>query len=416
MKRILTVSLCILVFGACSTPARLQKLDRNGVRTRISLPPDTPLREVEKPLFRAEGSSVIDSDGKELLIMNAVMGDDGEMVATDEIDAAVKIETFRNVAERGGLVDIKFKVTAPEALADSKWQLQFTPRLLIEQDTVFLDKVYLTGELFRRMQQRDYEKYRKYLNSLRYDPDAFLDEREYRIFLFRERNSRSEWQEVAREHYTDKFLRDINERRIARKDQVYAKLVRHPILMDGLKLDSVIVSGNGDVEYEYVQTLKLDYSVKKFNLILSGRLCSVDDYEADLPDCGPLTYYVSSLSSLSEEMPEKSDDKVYSKALELLRCREYRRALPLLVPYADFNTALAYMALNYNEKAFEILDLLNSVPKVEYLKAVLYCRMHQDLKALECYDKACAADASYVFRGNLDPEIRNMKDKYKLKR
>ncbi|MCQ2174328.1 MAG: hypothetical protein MJY61_04255 [Bacteroidales bacterium] len=416
MKRILTVSLCIAALCSCSSSARLEQLDRNGVRAQVTLPPDTPLRDVEKPVYKAKGASVLDTDGREVLIMNAVMGDDGQMVATDEINAAVKIETFRNVAERGGLVDIKFKISAPAALADSRWQIQFTPELLMENDTVYLDKVFLTGEQYRRMQRKEYEKYRRYLNSLKYGPDDFLNEREYRIFLFRERGAESGWRDAAREHYTDRFLRGINERRIARKDEMFSRLVRHPILSEGLRLDTVTVAGNGDVEYEYVQSLRLDYSVRKFNLLLKGRLRGVDDFETELPDCGPLTYYVSSLSTLTEEMPEHCEDSLYLRALELLRRREYRQALPILVPYADFNAALAYAALNYNDKALEILELLDNVPKVEYLKALSYCRTHQDIKALKCYDNACAADASYVFRGNLDPEIRKLKNRYNLTR
>ena len=59
MKRILTVSLCIAALCSCSSSARLEQLDRNGVRAQVTLPPDTPLRDVEKPVYKAKGASVI---------------------------------------------------------------------------------------------------------------------------------------------------------------------------------------------------------------------------------------------------------------------------------------------------------------------------------------------------------------------
>ena len=48
------------------------------------------------------------------IIMNAVRDEDGNMVATDVIEAASVTARFRNVAERGGKVNIEFAVTVPQ--------------------------------------------------------------------------------------------------------------------------------------------------------------------------------------------------------------------------------------------------------------------------------------------------------------
>lgn len=381
----------------------------------MSLPADSPISEIEKPTLRLEGQSVLDPFGKEVLVMNAIMGEDGEMVATEELAAAVKIETFRNVAERGGTVDIKFNVTAPPELLDSDFQLQFTPELLIGTDTMCLDRVFVTGKRFREAQNRGYDRYEKYLSTLKTDPDAFLDEREMNIFLERRGPLSDRMHSIVREHYTDKLGREINGRRIARKDEVLGRCVRRPFEAERLRLDTVIVSAGGAVCYEYLQTLKLDYSVRKFDLLLEGRMLDTGSSELDLPLCGPLTYYVSSMSALAEDPPERAEDKKYCAALEALKRREYRAAVPVLAAYADYNAALCYAALNYNGKALEILESLEKVPKVEYLKALLYSRTGRDISALEAYDNACRQDVSFVHRGNLDPEIRELKNKYKLK-
>ena len=71
----------------------------------------------------------------------------------------------------------------------------------------------------------------------------------------------------------------------------------------------------------------------------------------------------------------------------------------------DFNTAVAYIGTDRNANAMRILEKLEKTDKVNYLLAVLYSRQGDFEKAVECYVKSCRQNPSYVFRGNLDPEI-----------
>lgn len=416
MKWILAVTaVCVLTAG-CSASARLGKLDREGTSASLTLPQETPISEIDRPMLHLSGPAVLDPDGREVFVMNAVLGEDGEMVATEEIEAAVKIETFRNVAERGGAVDIRFNVTVPQTLLDSRCQLQFTPILLIGKDSVELDRIFVTGDRFRKTQKKGYERYEKYLNTLNFDPDAYLDERAMRIYLERRGRVTEAMNAIVREHYTDKFLRNINDRRMARRTEMYSNMVKLPVVSEGIRLDTVIAPGSGEVRYEYFQTLSLDYTVRKFELVLESSILDIGGKTCAISPRGPLTYYVSSLSTLAEDYPERSGDSRYREALEALKRREYREAITVLANYADYNAALALAALNYNKKALEILEGMESAPKVEYLKALLYCRTMRDLQALKAYDKACAGDSGFIFRGNLDPEIRKLKNRYNLKR
>ena len=124
------------------------------------------------------------SDGP--LIMKAIKDTEtGEMVATDVIQASKVVARFRNVAERAGYVSICFDVTVPQAMASSKWQLKIFPFMKIQQDSVGLEPVYITGELYRRQQLRGYERYRQFLSSIITDPDDFLRIGQLEIFLQR---------------------------------------------------------------------------------------------------------------------------------------------------------------------------------------------------------------------------------------
>jgi hypothetical protein len=92
----------------------------------------------------------------EVLIMKAVKDEEGEMVATDVISAAMVTARFRNVAERHGKVDLRFRIIVPATMRDSKWQLRFFPDLYMLGDTVSLDPVIITGLDYRRAQLRGY--------------------------------------------------------------------------------------------------------------------------------------------------------------------------------------------------------------------------------------------------------------------
>ena len=93
------------------------------------------------------------------------------------------------------------------------------------------------------------------------------------------------------------------------------------------------------------------------------------------------------------------------RGVRLLRDMMYDDAIKILAPYQDFNSALAYMAVERNASAMLILQNLPRDAKVNYLLAILHSRNGDVQKAVECYLQACRQDPSFVHRGNLDPEI-----------
>ncbi len=107
-------------------------------------------------------------------------------------------------------------------------------------------------------------------------------------------------------------------------------------------------------------------------------------------------------------------DTTYMRGVRLLQEREYEKALTCLRDYRDYNTAIAYVSLDYNASAMAILQELPRTPQVSYMLALLYARAGDDGKAVENYLRACRDDRSYVFRGNLDPEIYVLIQRYGL--
>ena len=107
-------------------------------------------------------------------------------------------------------------------------------------------------------------------------------------------------------------------------------------------------------------------------------------------------------------------DTVYSAGVQAIKDRDYSKAVRLLGSYRDINSALAFLAMDYNASAMNILEELPVSGKRDYLLAVVHSRNGNEKKAVEYFLSAVNQERSLRFRGNLDPEISRLIDKYKI--
>ena len=645
MKRIYTIFLAVALLAlvaSCASQHKMKALQSGAYRPSLTLAQEQDYIPDIRTDMKAQRDTFIVKDGdRELIIMKAIKDEDGEMVAHDVLDAAVVTARFRNVAERNGRVDIEFQVIVPQSMQDSKWQLRFRPQMYIMLDTLDLDPVIITGSDYRKAQLRGYQQYEKFLSTIVTNPDEFVNW--WALELFIERNmpqlyafkSDSTYvsdeqfasaygvtEKEAIEHYTDKLARKANSWRMSRREKMYRKYVKVPIVREGLRLDTVIQAFNGDIIYRYVQPIQTRPKLRKVDVVLSGDIYESDRKIYDIPMSEPLTFYISSLSAfvdnrekyltkvierrveentacyiefasgsfaVDERMGnnpeeigrikdnlitlihnEKFDldsivvtssaspegavrfnetlskkrsegisayfgkwmtayqdslerergfavdeegniiiekraeipmigrssgenwqmldrliekdtvltaeqkeayrnlssqpdidlrerkmqklpyyrylreklyprlrtvrfdfhlhrkgmvkdtvhttvlDTVYMNGVQAIRDRDYERALTLLRPYEDYNTAIAYLCMDYNASALQILEKLEKTAQVNYMLAVLYSRRGEEQKAVECYIRSCSQDPTYVHRGNLDPEISVLIRRYGL--
>lgn len=105
-------------------------------------------------------------------------------------------------------------------------------------------------------------------------------------------------------------------------------------------------------------------------------------------------------------------DEVYAEGLTALKDRDYEKAIVLLRPYEDLNTAVAYLSMDYNASARAILEKLPESAKRDYMMALIYAREGQDQKAVQAYINSVEKDPSLKFRANLDPEMSQLIKKY----
>ena len=641
MKRFILVGALFAALWGCASQRKAALLRDHRAVAQLSLTAETDVPELHVGAARRDTLTVTGADGREVLIMRAVKDEDGEMVATDVIDAAVVTARFRHVAERHGKVDISFDVTVPREMQDSRWQLRFNPMMYLLGDTLALDRIVITGADYRKAQLRGYQQYQRFLDSIITDTTRFVNTHQLEVFLrrnlpeiYRFRNDTSivsdeafasAWGVTEREavdHYTWWYMVRRNRWKIENKDKMFRKYVKVPIRTEGLRLDTVLTNADNDLVYRYVQTIATRPHLRKVEVSLSGDIFEQDKCIYRVPQSDPLSFYISSLSTLAddrekyltrilerkveantacyidfrqgsdaveeglsdnareigrirsnlasllenrtfdldsivvmascspegswaynerlslrrsasvsayfsrymqqhrdslqresgrvydlagyqEERPDirfisRSDpenwamlerlvekdslltagqkegfrgrmaiadpdaregrlqqepyyrylreklyprlrtvrfffhlhrkgmvkdtlhttviDSVYMAGVQAIKDRDYKTAVSLLRPYADYNTAVAYCALDYNASAMAVLQALEPTDKVEYLLAILYSRAGDDRNAVQCYLNACTKNRAMVNRGNLDPEISELIARYGLHR
>lgn len=627
---VLLASALVLACVGCAQSRKLSEIRDRELGVDLQLPAkntppklDSTRRAPVHDTIRITGL-----DGREVLLMRAIRDDEtGDMVATEELDAAYVVARFRNVAERHGKIDLEFQVIVPRELHDSHWQLRFHPEMYVLGDSLRLDDVVITGTEYRRAQLQGLRQYERYAGRIVSDSMEFVDRRSLRIFLAR--NTKDSERE-AEYHYTDHFAKYLNGVRISRKPEMWRKYVKAPIVTEGVRLDTVMQDIKGKCFiYNYVQTINTRPKLRKVDVVLSGAIFESDRRLYTIPVSEPLSFYVSSLNAFadgteryktqvvhravsanasaeiafragrseieeslsdnsreigfiksklrllanndefdidsiiitsfaspegsaasnvsltyrraksasdyfsnflsrirdsirreegffvsvgddfSEGMMRRADaapepirflsrsggenwsalealvladtvltesekneylllarnpdpdareravrqlgfqsrlygemypklrsvrfdfhlhrkgmvkdtvhtnvlDTVYMDGVQAIRDHDYERALELLSPYQDFNTAVAYLAMDRNRSALSILKDCPKDAKVNYMLALVYQRLGEERDAVECFVRSCEQDPSYVYRGNLDPEISELIRKYNI--
>lgn len=367
LKYLLFAAVALAVVSSCATRRKLMNLVNASDSTatvQLALAKEADyLPEMKNNLSASRDTlTVKDDDGREFLLMKAVKDEEtGEMVATEVIEAAKVTARFRNVAERHGKVDLAFQIMVPPSMMDTKWQLRFYPDMFVMGDSLRLEPVIITGGGYRKAQLRGYELYDKFLAKIVKDTTVFIDIEQLEIFLQRnipqlyafksdtsyvdESRFNSVYgvsQRQAVEHYTNKVARRINERRKSKREAMYAKYVKVPIVTEGIRLDSVVVNTDGDFVYYYVQTINTRPKLRKVDVKLSGEIFESDKRIYTIPVTEPLTFYISSISAFVD-----NTEKYLTKVIE-------RRATANTECRIDFEAGKSEIKMDYADNAYEI--------------------------------------------------------------
>lgn len=361
MKKGISALALAAVLAGCAAHSKIERLSRSHVSAGLSVAEDNYVPELDMSELYRDTITVIDPEGKEEIIMRAVKDEDGEMVATDVISAAKVTARFRNIAERHGQVELSFNISVPEEMMDSGWQLRFRPDLTLNGRTEPLDLILITGANYRKAQLRGYEQYAKFLASIVRDSARFLLYNQLELFLkrnlpeiykFKTDSSLvaddaitslygvTERQAVA--HYTNRFLVRRNAWKVAHKGAVFDRYVKVPLVREGLRLDTVLHTPDKEFVYRYVQTIRTLPKLKKADITLTGAIYEEDRRIYTVPKTEPLSFYISSLSTLTDRR-ERYLTRIVS-----------RRAEAHTACYIDFQVGKAEIDLSLGHNPTEI--------------------------------------------------------------
>lgn len=428
--------ICLALSTACGPSARLSGFADDGLAADLLLPEDLPRADSPVTSAIARASGHVAECAEDPVLMRAVIDEQtGEKIAVDMLDAAVIKARFMHVAERNGVVKLTFRINVPESAMDPEWQLRLHPVMLLPGRECSMDDVLVTGEKFRQSQLHGYELYDRFISRIIADSLDFIDMRSLEMFIARNipelyalrRDSclvdSSEFEsafgvtpEQVAEHYTRKFLQRRNERLESMKGEKFRKYVGSPIVAEGVRLDTVVLEGSGNFVYDYVQIVPASASLRKISVRISGEIYGRDGLLRRMRDSETMTFYVSSISSLRDTLRkyEVRNRDAYVEGLNLLEQCRYQDALELLLPYRDYNTALALVALGRDGFARELLLECQETARTNYLLAIVSARAGMERAAFEYLLNACRQDPSMRHRARLDPEVSGLADKYGL--
>lgn len=118
----------------------------------------------------------------------------GEYITQMELAEITVVARSKQVAERNGKINLDFVVTVPGELINNKWQLQLTPVAYKPSDTLYLDRIFLSGADFAKMQKKGYMRYQAFMNSI--IPDSLYLQR-----LFDEKGCRKALADLEEEYF-----------------------------------------------------------------------------------------------------------------------------------------------------------------------------------------------------------------------
>ena len=316
---VLLLAAALLMVAGCAGGKKLAVVRDGGITAAVAVGSlddvySAPVNDTlqKKP----QVIEVNDLEGNKI-IMNAVMDEEsGEMVAVEQLNEIVVEARFRHVAERNGVVDLVFELAVPQQLQKNMWQVRFSPRYMYLGDTLAADRIFITGERFRKVQEWEHRMYNNYMGRIVPGEVADTLFRKGRMMeRFRERNVEAGMEMNVEEHYRRTLLEKINSRMERSSGRIYSRFVVDPYPEGGVRLDSVVHDpGVGEIRYFYVQRIATRAGLRRVDMVMDGEVYTNGRRLCTLRGTEPITFYISSISSFTDNT-ERYLKKVVSRDL-----------------------------------------------------------------------------------------------------
>jgi len=210
-----------------------------------------------------------------------------------------------------------------------------------------------------------------------------------------------------------------NEVKGERQQEMFRYMVPSPY-RDDAHYNTTIIPGK-DYSYRYTRSYPVTAGLKNLRLTLGGNITATDRSYYKIQRTDTLNYVISSIDELADGSLLGNPDftaqqrSEYTRALQLLRNREYQRAFNILNDYKDYNTAVALTCLGYEARAYNLLAEIPQTANTHYLAAILCVRLKSVQAAVDHLMEAYRLDPDKINRAQRDPEIGKMIRDYNLR-
>lgn len=428
MNSLVKVLIISVVMTSCA--GRRQLETARDMSVDIALPASYANMNDSHRSFKDTLATFTDKEGVEHTIGHNTLDEKtGEQLLTIDLQEVKVTARFRNVAERNGHVKIAFNIHVPQELINDNWEVILTPKSNIKD----LPGIAIAGANFLAKQKKQYDYFEELCKVIipENELDQFINRKELEQALARHnrdilRRSKLAYRKTLKtEEYSLRTTEDtlsfvnkfMNSRKVNRNEyfkRILAEKRGQFITLErwvGLQSE-LVASPDSSVEYAYTAELPATDATGRISVFMNAQIRTLnsDVYPVNISDS--LTFVVSSLRNFIQRKSDSSAD--YQEGIYLLQAGQYREALEILRPYADINTAIGYLALGYDQMAYNTLVTLPDTANSLYLLSIASMRLKKETDAVSYYKKSCALDQAKVWRGNLDPEVSGLITKYKL--
>lgn len=186
----------------------------------------------------------------------------GEEITTVQLSEITVTARSKQIAERNGKINLDFIVTVPASLINNKWQLQLTPVAYKPQDTIYLEKIFLSGSDFAKMQKKGYLQYQAFLSSI--IPDSL-----YLKEMFNQKGYKKAMEELENEYF-QAWKNEViqKERWIDWSDKINARFVHFNFKVDQSR---AAIEGYNSI-LEYLPAYSMHRSLEKKDIPSKWRM------------------------------------------------------------------------------------------------------------------------------------------------
>lgn len=250
MKQIMIICCSLLFLSSCAITSTIE---RKRLRAEVKFAP----KEEKKEEHKAEIHTKVKLDSTEVYILPATTDENGEQVATINLEEVVVVAKLRVLPERKGNVSVDFVITLPKELQGNCQSVVVKPFIHKGGRQEALKELSIRGGLFTKVQGRHYWQFEQYIKLFK--PTAMQEQR------------------------------------------AFEKFIKYPY-PNGVRLDS-IVETRKEITYFYNQEVPTKGEGNKMFITLQGWVNGLDGSYYKLPPSDTLEYNISSMLTFIDKTP-----------------------------------------------------------------------------------------------------------------